>query len=189
KYTATVLRMTCYRDEALIELPTERQFYYQHGGEYFESSDTRVTPLDIFRETFFPETWEQIPHSKILLKSFNLEHQKATIEIYNDKHHKQILRRIEVQGTPWVLISSERYSKQGTVIAKSIRENYKVTPEGIRFPEIIHCEFPCENAFMTIKLNHCSINVSIDNPRTVLSQQKEKLLRSGYVPVDIENTR
>lgn len=187
KYTATVLRMTCYKDEALIEIPTEKQFYYQRGGEYFQFSDTRVTPLDIFRETFFPEIWEKLPRSRILLKSFDPEHQKAIIEIYNDKHHKQLLRRIEVQGTPWILVNSERYSKQGILIAKSIRENYKVTPEGIRFPETIHCEFPCENAFMTIKLNRCSINVPIDLPKTVLSQQKEKLLRSGYVPVDIEN--
>ncbi|HOQ31726.1 MAG TPA: hypothetical protein PLA12_04335 [Candidatus Hydrogenedens sp.] len=187
KYTATVLRMTCYKDEALIELPTERQFYYQRGGEYFKSSDTRVTPLDIFSETFFPETWEKLPRSKILLKSFDTEHQKAILEIYNDKQHKQLLRRIEVQGTPWVLVYSERYSKQGVLIAKSSRENYKVTPEGIRFPEIIHCEFPCEHAFMTIKLNRCSINVAIDEPKIGLSQQKQKLLHSGYVPVDIEN--
>ncbi len=60
KYTATVLRMTCYKDEALIELPTERQFYYQRGGEFFKSSGTHVTPLDIFNETFFPEVWENL---------------------------------------------------------------------------------------------------------------------------------
>lgn len=187
KYTATVLRMTCFKDEALIELPTERQFYYQRGGEFFESSDTRVTPLDIFRETFFPEIWDKLPRSKVSLKSYDSEHQKAIIEIYGDKQHKKLLRRIEVQGIPWVLISSERYSKEGNLIAKSNRESYKVTPEGIRFPETIHCEFPQEEAFMTIKLNRCSINVSIDGPKAALSQQKEKLLRSGYVPVDIEN--
>lgn len=187
KYTATVLRMACFKDEALIELPTERQFYYQSGGEFFESSDTRVTPLDIFRETFFPEIWDKLPRSEVSLKSYDSEHQKAIIEIYNDKQHKKLLRRIEVQGIPWVLISSERYSKEGNLIAKSNRENYKVTPEGIRFPETIHCEFPQEQAFMTIKLNRCSVNVPIDDPKTTLSQQKEKLLRSGYVPVDIEN--
>ncbi len=187
KYTATVLRMTCYKDEALIELPTEKQFYYQRGGEFFKSSKTRVTPLDIFRETFFPEIWEKLPRSKILLKSFDAEHQKAIIEIYHDKHHKQLTRRIEVQGIPWVLISSERYSNQGELIAKSLRERYKVTPEGIRFPEIIHCEFPLEHAFMTIKLNRCSINTLIEEPKTTLSKQKDRLLRSGYGPVDIEN--
>ncbi len=186
KYTATVLRMTCFKDEALIELPTEREFYYQRGGEFFESSGTRVTPLDIFRETFFPEIWDKLPRSKVLLKSYDSEHQKAIIEIYGDRHQKRLVRRIEVQGIPWVLISSERYSEEGTLITKSGRENYKVTPEGVRFPETIHCEFPQEQAFMTIKLNRCSINVPIDELKTTLSQQKEKLLRSGYVPVDIE---
>ncbi len=186
KYAATVLRMTCLKDEVLIELPTERQFYYQRGGEFFESSDTRVTPLDIFRETFFPEIWDKLPRSRVVLKSYDSEHQQAIIEIYGDKQHKKLLRRIEVQGIPWVLISSERYSKETNLIARSVRKNYKVTPEGIRFPETIHCEFPQEQAFMTIKLSRCSINVSIEAPKTVLSQQKEKLLRSGYVPVDIE---
>ncbi len=187
KYTATVLRLTCYKDESLIEIPTDKQFYYQKGGKYFESSDTQVTPLDIFKEAFFPEVWEKLPLSRVVLKSFNKENQEAEIEVYHDKQHKRLIRRIKVQGIPWVLVESERYSDEGMLIAKSSREDYKITPEGIRFPEIIHCEFPQEQAFMQIKLNRCSINIPIEEPRGNLSQQVKKLLRSGYVPVDIEN--
>ena len=187
KYTATVLRLTCYKDESLIEIPTDRQFYYQKGGKYFEFSDAQVTPLDIFKEAFFPEAWEKLLSSRVVLKSFNKESQEAEIEIYRDKHHKQLLRRIKVQGVPWVLVESERYSDEGMLIAKSSRENYKITPESIRFPEVIYCEFPQEQAFMQIKLNRCSINIPIDEPKSSLSQQVRKLLRSGYVAVDIEN--
>ncbi len=187
KYTATVLRLTCYKDESLIEIPTDKQFYYQKGGKYFESSDTQVTPLDIFKEAFFPEAWEKLPLSRVVLKSLNRENQEAEIEIYRDRRHKQLLRRIKVQGIPWVLVENERYSEEGMLIARSSRENYRITPDAIRFPEVIYCEFPQEQAFMQIKLNRCSINIPIEEPRVNLSQQVKKLLRSGYIPVDIEN--
>ncbi|HOK09568.1 MAG TPA: hypothetical protein PLJ10_07885 [Candidatus Hydrogenedens sp.] len=186
KYTATVLRMTCYKDESLIELPTEREFYYHKGSEYFESSDVHVTPLDIFKETFLPERWGELPSNRVVLTSFDKDHQQAIIEIYYDKQHHRLQRRITVEGVPWVLVRNERYSKQGTLISKSERESYLVTSEGIHFPEIIRCEFPQENAFMVIKLTRCVFNTNVEPPYSSISKQVNILRQSGYTPVEIE---
>lgn len=186
KYTATVLRLTCYRDETLMELPTEKEFYYQQGGEYFIHSNAEVTPLDIFYEIFLPEQWDKIDVRHIKLESYDNTAQQATLTIYKDKNLHQLHRRIVLQGIPWVLLKSERFL-DNELVAVTERKNYRITEDGFYLPEIIHCTFPKEQAFMTIKLNKCQVNVPVELPPNQLIARVKRLIQSGYDQITMEN--
>ncbi|GEM_PF-1095213 len=190
KYTAVVLKLTCYKDEFLIELPTEKNYYYSKGGEFFEHSDTEVTPLDIFREMLFSGNWEKIKPQQIEISPIATAEQNQTVEIkiYSDTTHKFLQRKIIVQGKPWVILETERYSPSGALIAKTKRDNYRVSEDGVKFPSIIHCEFPQENAFMTIKLNKCSFNEPVKPYTTQLKKLIYQLEREKYTPLEKTNS-
>lgn len=186
KYTAVVLKLTCYKDEFLIELPTEKRYYYSKGGEYFEHSGARVTPLDIFREMLLTGKVENLKFKSVRLVSYDTANQIAELMLYFDRSRKHPYRKILVQGKPWVILETERYSENGDMIAKTKRSDYRVSEDGVKFPSVIHCEFPRENAFMTIKLNKCVFNELVKPYTAQINKLVNTLKKEKFKPIDVE---
>ncbi|MCX8065420.1 MAG: hypothetical protein N3G21_09665 [Candidatus Hydrogenedentes bacterium] len=186
KYTAVVLKLTCYKDEFLIELPTEKRYYYSRGGEYFEHSGAEATPLDIFREMLLTGDWDKIKLQSIELSKYDSVSQTAELIIYSEGNRTYPLRKIKVQGKPWVIIETERYSPTGTLIAKTNRSDYRLSEDGVKFPSVIQCEFPQENAFMGIKINKCVFNTPVKPSTTRLKKIVSNLIKEKYSPLELE---
>ncbi len=136
----------------------------------------------------FSGNWEKVNPHLIELTAVNKSGQTNVVEIriYSDAKHKHLQRKIIVQGKPWIILESERYSSSGALIARTKRDEYRLSEDGVKFPAVIHCEFPQENAFMTIKLNKCTFNEVVKPYTTQLKKLVAQLEREKYTPLETD---
>jgi hypothetical protein len=156
----TVFRLTCVGNEFLIEFPAtpEEEPYYRVEGEHFASVPFSVSPSDIVREMFLPEEWRDVKQKDFRLVSYEQTRQQAEIEIGPKREPR---RRILVTGPPWRVVRSERLDKDGTVVAVTLKENYREI-DGVQFPTKIDASFPGEQTRMTIDMRKVWTNTDLD---------------------------
>lgn len=184
KYASTVLRLTCAGPEFLLELPTERAFCYRAEGEAFSSVSFRVSPVDIFREAFLPEDWAKLNPAQVVMTSYDAATQTAHLEVYAPARARRPHRRLEVQGAPWVVSRSELLDKTGAVVAETVKSDYQVTPEGVRFPVRVESTFPGEQAFMYFDMRKFSLNEPAEKPNRDIRGRADALHREGYEEIE-----
>ncbi len=152
KYTAPVLRLTCSEEEFLIELPTEKQYVHRSKGASLPGVSFTVTPLDVAQEMFLPEGWATLPANRVRIEQFDPKENTAVLLILSKGLHKQPLRRLWIQGAPWVVTRNERLDpKTGACVAQTTKSDYRVE-NGVRFPAVIESKFPEQNAEMRLEL-------------------------------------
>lgn len=152
KYTAPVLRLTCSDEEFLIELPTEKQYLHRTRGEALPGVSFSVTPLDVAQEMFLPEGWDKLAPNRVRIEQFDAKENTAVLVVLSKGLRKQPIRRLWVQGVPWVVTRNERLDpKSGACVAETTKSDYRVE-DGVRFPAVIESKFPEQNAEMRLEL-------------------------------------
>ncbi len=155
----TVFRITCVKDEFLIEFPAtpEEEPYYSVEGEQF--GNFRVAPSDIAREMFLPEDWRNCKQTDFRVVAYDEPSQQATVEIGSKRAPR---RRIVVTGPPWRVTKSERLDKDGSAVAVTTMEDYRDI-DGVQFPAKVDASFPVEQTRMTMDMRKIWTNTKLDD--------------------------
>jgi len=157
-----LFRLTCVGEEFLIEFPASKdEPYYQLKGETFASVPFSVSPSDIAKEMFLPESWNTLKLREINITSYDPATQTATFTIGPKRAPRRI---VTVQGVPWVVTRDERLNNEGLTIAITVKDKY-FTLEGVRFPEFIDAEFPTEQTRLTFDMRNIKLNVPIEDDK------------------------
>ncbi len=165
----SVLLLTCVGAEFLLEFPRHKEKYYYREGMQFEGVPFSVSPADIVREVFFPESWEKLRRKEVRLVGYDNSTQSATIEIGPANRPR---RRVVVEGPPWVVTRSELLDERGGVRAITVSSDYHVV-EGLRFPRKVETEFPAQQTRMTFELRAIQPNTELDDSLFLIEWQPE----------------
>ncbi|MCC6144100.1 MAG: hypothetical protein IT368_09860 [Candidatus Hydrogenedentes bacterium] len=157
KHGTLVFDLTSAGDAFLIELPTERDYYYRIEGEQFKEVPFSVAPGEIAREMFLPRLWQAVGNTAVLA-DWQPATQTAVLLIDSGQFP---VRRVQVTGPPWVVTRSELLNEAGEIIAVTTREDYRDIA-GVRFPGKVVAAFPGEQAMMSLAFRDIAINVSLD---------------------------
>ena len=151
----SVFRLTSVATEFLIEFPSSSDKpYYQFEGERFEGVPFSVSPSDIARELFLPETWADLRPRDVHVTDYSPAEQTVVMEI-GPRHEPR--RRLTVQGPPWDVVKNERLDEQGNIIAVTTYDGYEFM-NGARFPTQVSAFFPTKDTRMTFSMRNVQIN-------------------------------
>jgi hypothetical protein len=158
---AAVFRLTCVGSEFLIEFPASHEEpYYRLEGEHFQSVPFSVSPSDIAREMFLPESWSELKPREVTLTGYDTAAQRATLAIGPKRSPR---RRIEVlRLSAWVVVRSERLDPDGNVLAIATKDDYHDI-ESVHFPAYVDAQFPGEETRMTFEMRKVWPNTELDN--------------------------
>jgi hypothetical protein len=159
KHGTLVFELTSKGEEFLVELPTERDYYYRLEGERFKEVPFSIAPGDIAREMFIPELRGRLGENRVDLTAWDPATRTAVIEINAGKFPARV---VTVEGPPWKLIRSELRNEKGDLIAVTERGDYREI-YGVRFPGKVTAEFPGEQAMMSLAFRNIEINTSLDD--------------------------
>ena len=149
KLGSAVFRLRSVGSEFLLEFPATRdEPYYRLEGEDFEGVDFSVSPSDIVREMFLPETWGDLRRRHVRLTGYDEAARTAQLAIGPKRAPR---RRVTVMGPPWVVVRNELLDAKGNVLAITDSGDYTVQ-DAIRFPMSIDAYFPPEDTRMTFTM-------------------------------------
>jgi hypothetical protein len=167
-----VFELRCLGDRYLIWYNGERQI--RSAGQSIEGISWKVSPADVAREIFLPESWSQVAPDSIRL----LEH--------DDAAHKAVFllgaesaprRRVEVAGPPWDVVKTELSDpKTGQVVARTNLNDYR-EKAGVRYPTKIIAEFPVQGARLTFDITgpqDPELNTQLDDSRFTIKEADTK---------------
>ncbi|MCH7910053.1 MAG: hypothetical protein IIB38_10595 [Candidatus Hydrogenedentes bacterium] len=159
----TLFKLISVDKEFLIEFPTNKdESYYRLEGEEFENVPFSVSPSDIVREMFLPESWGDLRRREARITAFDRERQVATVELGPRNRPR---RRIEVtqvnpESPVWVITRNELLEPDGRRIAITLSDDYRAI-DGIYFPSTINVFFPTESTRMIFELRNIRMNTEI----------------------------
>lgn len=159
----TLFKLISVGKEFLIEFPTNKdESYYQLEGEEFEDIPFSVSPSDIVREMFLPESWGELGRREARVTAYDAERQVATVELGARNRPR---RRIEVtqvnpENPVWVIIRNELLEPDGERIAITLSSDYR-TFDGVHFPSTVDVFFPTEMTRMIFELRNVRMNVEL----------------------------
>ncbi len=181
----TVLRLTCTGPEFLLELPTEKQFFYRPTGARFESVSFPVSPSDIAQEMFLPEEWGRLSERQVNLTAFDAALQTLSMEISSKGRKGYVRRRLLLEGKPWVVLRSELLDEAGNVVARTIKGDYRER-DGLRFPAEVECSFPEEDAHMSFAMRKVFLNEAVDSAPYRIAERARYLREEGHEELEPE---
>jgi len=182
KMGSPVGRLTCTGDEFLLELPTKRQYLHALEGARFESLSENVSPIDIAREAFLPETWALISEDRVQLRGFDATDQRVFLDIL-DARRRHVHRRVEVTGPPWVLRRSELLDERGDVVAITAKDDYRDFGGKSRFAAQIESTFPGESAFMSFSMRTFELNTEVAPELFAISERLREIKARDFTPI------
>ncbi len=155
-----VFHLTCVGSKFLIEFPAtpEEKPYYKLEGEQFKDVPFSVSPSDIAREMFLPESWDELKSKEARLTAYDAAAQTATIEVGPKRSPR---RRLVVTGPPWRVVKSERLGDDGATLAVTTKVDYRDV-DGIMFPAKVDASFPSEQTRMTLDMRKIWPNTQLD---------------------------
>jgi len=180
RYGTRGIELTYVDDAFLIEFPTRKEYCFQEQAKSFET----LSSADIVREMFCPEMWENIEMRNARITSYDKDKQTATLELWTTGRHSWCKRVIQVQGAPWVVLENVLLSKEGDVIARTLKKEYH-EQGGVRYPTEIESNYPGEQAWMRFIMRRVDLNLQPDPQIFNLSEREKQLQRSDYTRVDI----
>lgn len=184
RYTVPALRLTCSEEEFLIELPTEKQYLHRTRGESLPGVSFSVTPLDVAQEMFLPEGWDRLAPSRVRIEQFDAKENTAVLVVLSKGLRKQPIRRLWVQGVPWVVTRNERLDpKSGACVAETTKSDYRVE-NGVRFPAAIDSKFPEQNAEMRIELRSFDLTKTPEDAEFDIGAKLKDLGTRDYQEVE-----
>ena len=156
----TLFKLISVDKEFLIEFPTNKnESYYRLEGEEFEDIPFSVSPSDIVREMFLPESWGKLRRREARITAYDTERQVATVELGSRNKPR---RRIEVtqvnpENPVWVIIRNELLEPDGQRIAITLSSDYRAF-DGVYFPSKVDVFFPTQTTRMIFELRNIRLN-------------------------------
>jgi hypothetical protein len=155
-------RLTGVGEEFLVEFPMERdpeaRYYYQFGGETFESVPFSVSPADVAQELFFPEEWASLGPKDARIIGY--DQGVVTMTVGPRRHPRRFLDLGQLEDGSWVVLRSELLDKQGNILALTKRDVYHEV-DGYRFPTTVEVRFPGEQALISFELKNIRVNTDL----------------------------
>lgn len=174
-----IFELTCTGSEYLLEFPARpREFFYETDGVQFASVPARVSPSDIAREMFLPETWNQLRRRDVRMAGYDPVTKRATLDI----GRPIVRRRVVVEGVPWRVVENVLYDETGSERARTTLSEYRQIDD-IRFPAKVEAIFPAEGARMTFEMRNIRPNSEIDEDRFDIEAKLEQLERRLGAPI------
>ena len=153
-----VFLLTSVGKEFLLTFPGEdAQPYYYHEGAAVEGVDFSVSPSDIVREMYFPESWGELPLREVRVADYDSAAHIAVLLIGPAGRPR---RRVEVAGPHWDVVRNELLGEDGQVTAVTRLAGYD-TFDGIRFPMEVESRFPAKETEMSIRLRKIDFNTGV----------------------------
>jgi hypothetical protein len=180
KYATQVFRLTCVGPKFLVELPTEKQYYFRPEGEKVNKLGLKtVSPSDIAREMFLPEVWTEISAKNVRMAAYDESRHTANLEILTGAIRKRVHRRLLVEGAPWVVRRSELLDRHDRIIAVTTKDDYH-EQDGVRFPAKVASVFPSEDAEMSFDMRKYFINTDQGDISFEIDTRVPELQSKGY---------
>ncbi|MCK5863119.1 MAG: hypothetical protein KAH38_11575 [Candidatus Hydrogenedentes bacterium] len=180
RYGTRIIELTYARDSFLLEFPTRREYCLRLEAEEFNT----LTSADVVREMFTPELWSSLSKELLRLSAYDESSQTATLEIWARDPKLRLKRILLVQGAPWVILESQLFNCDGTVISHTIKTAYH-EQQGIRYPTQIETTFPGEDAWMRFTMRRVDVNAPVEDIVFEVSTKATLLERRGFQRVDI----
>lgn len=141
------------------------------GAEPVEGISWKVTPSEIVREMFLPETWSQVDIRQAHLTEYDEGRHKAAILLGSEKNPR---RRLEVTGPPWDVTKNELFDpKTGKVVASTTLSDYR-EKSGVRYPKTIAAEFPVQEMTLKFDITNPELNTPLDDTRFTIKEADTK---------------
>jgi len=158
---AAVFRLTCVGSEFLIEFPASHEEpYYRLEGERFQSVPFSVSPSDIAREMFLPESWSELKPREVTLTGYDAAAQRATLVIGPRRSPRRLIEVLRLSS--WVVVRGERLDSDGKALAVTTKDDYHDV-EGVHFPAYVDAQFPGEETRMTFEMRKVWPNTELDS--------------------------
>lgn len=151
--------------EFLMEFPgSQENSFYELEGEEFTDVPFPVSPSDIAREMFLPETWGEITPSEFHLAGYHRDRQSYAVAVGRRDRPKRVIEvaRVENALGAWVIIQNERRGEDGRVYAVTQLGDYHIV-DGVAFPARVEAYFPTEDVRMIFELRNVRVNTPLSD--------------------------
>ncbi len=172
-----VFKLACVGQEFLMEFPGSLdQSFYQVEGETFEDVPFSVSPSDIAREMFFPESWSTMKRRDARVTAYDPANATATISVGGGDRPRRMLEVVQVSETNprWVIQKNTRLTDEGEVLAVTILSEYNDV-DGALFPTSVDALFPTEETRMTFTMRNVRLNVEVPEETFNIRERAEEL--------------
>lgn len=159
-----VFRMISLEQQFLMEFPGDKeQSFYQIEGQEFEDIPFSVSPSDIAREMFLPETWGEVRKRSMTIISFDQDTGILVVEMTQRRriHRRLELQQLDADAPRWVITRNIRFDSNGEILATTTLENFTRVGETL-FPGKVDAYFPTEDTRMTFTMRNIRLNTDID---------------------------
>ncbi len=158
-----LFKLTCVGQEFLMEFPGSKdQSFYQLEGEKLDDVPFTVSPSDIAREMFLPESWGEIGRREARVIGFDPDKNIATLSIGPRAAPRRWIEvtRVNPEDPKWVVVRNVRLAEAGRVIAETRLAGYSAIGAAM-FPTEIDAWFPTEATRMTFKMRNIQLNTKL----------------------------
>lgn len=182
KHATKVVLLAGTEEALLMELPRRKEFYFVDNND--ERSGTSY--LELARDLFFFGLPSNITErNTIRVQDKELaQGYRVILETKSNVLKNKYRWRIEVTGLPWVITKRDLISEDGTVIATTRFDEYRIE-EGVLFPKSMTATLPSQNASMRFEMKKINVAPELDESRFALRERMEMLEEGGYRRADL----
>lgn len=182
KHAAKVVLLSGTQEALLMEFPRRKEFYF------IDNNDERAggSYLELARDLFFfglPSNITERNTKRVEDKEL-AQGYRVILETKSNVLKKKYRWRIEVTGLPWVITKRDLISEDGTVIATTRFDEYRIQ-DGVLFPKSMTATLPGQNASMRFEMKKINVAPQLDESRFAIMKRMEILEKEGYRRADL----
>ncbi len=163
-----VIALRCVGDSFIYEDYWSDQTYEASERIEFASLPSPMSPSDFLDEILFPVDWNSLDPGNVRTVEFDRRSGVVTLLV---NESRGTLRRVKVQGPPWVVVRTELLDGDGRTVAETDLSDYREV-KGVRIPGRIEAQLPDENTALTLAVTGIDLNPELDDDRFVVTPEK-----------------
>jgi outer membrane lipoprotein-sorting protein len=177
KHAAEIVRLGGTQKALLMELPRRKEFFFLDTVE----TTSELNYLTLARDLFFFGLPENITRRNVKRVSERVTEEGLQVVLETKKNviSKKLRWRIEITGLPWVITKRELLDSEGSVIATTTFEDYRVQ-NGVFFPKKMTATLPAQNASMRFDMKKIQLSPKFDEERIALTNRIRFLEDKGH---------
>lgn len=186
-----VFKMTCVGPEFLMEFPGSKdQSFYQLEGEVYDDVPFSVSPSDVAREMFLPESWDKLKRRETRIVAFDSDSGIATLAVGPRSRPRRFLEveRRNPENPSWVVVRNIRMGDDGHILAETNLTGYSVLESTI-FPTEIDAWFPTEATRMQFRMKNIQLNTELPEKYFDIRARASELNLAGTSDFESEDAR
>ena len=163
-----VIALRCIGNSFIYEDHWSDETYAATEGIEFASLPFRLSPSDVISEILFPVDWKSLDPADVRTADFDRRSGVVTLLV---DEARGTVRKVKVQGPPWVVVRTDLLDKDGRIMAETILGEYREV-KGVRIPGKIEARLPGENTALTLAVTGIDLNPELDDDRFVISPKE-----------------